>query len=322
MGTKSFDVFPGGADGLCAAHQLRMVYPVDARPVTGVRRDTRLLERVEAGYGDAITVFNLPMGENRVALNHLLRLGATIRYFDHHYVGVESKQPGLKAMVNGDPSTCTSALVDRYLGGQHRAWAVVGAFGVGRDELATQLAGPLALKDAALEKMRELGLCLSYNAYGEREEDTVVHPAELYGLLHDYADPLRFVAREPACGQIRDAREADARAVADVAPQAVTDEAAVYVLPDVPGSRRVRGEMARRLASEHPHRAHAVLAPNCRGGYAVSVHAPMARPRHTSADAFCRRYGGSGAEAAAGIGDLPAADLSRFTGAFMVEYSH
>lgn len=322
MSTKSFDVFPGGADGLCAAHQLRMVYPADARPVTGVRRDIHLLERVQAGYGDAITVFNLSMGENRAALNHLLRLGATVWYFDHHYVGVESKQPGLKAMVNGDPSTCTSALVDRYLGGQHRAWAVVGAFGVGRDELARQLAKPLGLKDSVLEELRDLGLCLSYNAYGEREEDTIVHPAELYGLLHDYADPLRFIAREPLYEQIRETREADLRAAADAAPEAVTDQAAVYVLPDAPGSRRVRGEMAHELTRGHPHRAHAVLAPNCRGGYAVSVHAPAARPRHTRADAFCRRYGGYGAETAAGIGDLPAADVSRFTGAFIVEYSH
>lgn len=322
MTTKSFDVFPGGADGLCAAHQLRMVYPADASPVTGVRRNTHLLERVQAGYGDAITVFNLSMGENRAALNHLLRLGATVWYFDHHYVGVESKQPGLKAMVNGDPNTCTSALVDRYLGGQHRAWAVVGAFGVGRDELARQLARPLALKDFELDQLRELGLCLSYNAYGEREEDTIVHPAEMYAVLHSYADPLRFVARDPAYRQIRETREADLRAVAEVVPQAVTDDAAVYVLPDAPGSRRIRGDMAHQLARQHPHRAHAVLAPNCRGGYAVSVHTRVDRPRHASADAFCRRYGGNGAEIAAGIGDLPAADLAKFTGAFIVEYSH
>ncbi|MCG3146309.1 MAG: hypothetical protein HONDAALG_04238 [Gammaproteobacteria bacterium] len=322
MTTRCFDVFPGGADGLCAAHQLRMVYPADARPVTGVRRDTHLLDRVEAGYGDAITVFNLPMGENRAALTHLLRLGATIRYFDHHYVGVESKQPGLQAMVNGDPSTCTSALVDRFLGGQHRAWAVVGAFGVGRDHLARQLATPLGLKDSMLGELRDLGLCLSYNAYGERAEDTIVHPAEMYALLRNYFDPLRFAAREPVYRQIREAREADVRAVADLTPQAVTDDAAVYVLPDTPGSRRVRGDKARDLTREHPHRAHAVLAPNCRGGYAVSVRTRMDRPRHTSADAFCRRFGGGGAEIAAGIADLPAADLSRFTGAFMVEYSH
>ena len=44
----NYDVFDGDADGLCALHQFRLKNPAPAKLVTGVKRDIKLLDRVEA----------------------------------------------------------------------------------------------------------------------------------------------------------------------------------------------------------------------------------------------------------------------------------
>ncbi len=44
----TFDVFNGDADGICALLQLRLANPLESILVTGVKRDIRLLQRVDA----------------------------------------------------------------------------------------------------------------------------------------------------------------------------------------------------------------------------------------------------------------------------------
>ena len=63
-----FDVFNGDADGICALHQLRLAQPRDAVLVTGVKRDTALLQRIAAAPGDHITVLDIPLDRNRGTL--------------------------------------------------------------------------------------------------------------------------------------------------------------------------------------------------------------------------------------------------------------
>ncbi|MDX1376972.1 MAG: hypothetical protein R3357_15505, partial [Burkholderiales bacterium] len=63
-----------------------------------------------------------------------------------------------------------------------------------------------------------------------------------------------------------------------------------------------------------PQRAHAVLTPDARGGYVVSVRAPLARPR--GAEAFCREFGGGGRSGAGGIDHLPADAMEDFVARF------
>ena len=43
----NFDVFSGGADGLCALHQYRLTYLGDANLVTGAKGDGRLLKTLK-----------------------------------------------------------------------------------------------------------------------------------------------------------------------------------------------------------------------------------------------------------------------------------
>lgn len=43
---KSWDVFNGDADGICALLQLRLAKPQNSQLVTGIKRDFELLDRV------------------------------------------------------------------------------------------------------------------------------------------------------------------------------------------------------------------------------------------------------------------------------------
>ena len=306
-----FDVFNGDADGICALLQLRLAAPVDAVLVTGAKRDVALLDRVAGASGDSATVLDISLAVNRAALQRLLDRGVAIQYFDHHYAGEIPVHPGLEAHIDPDPSVCTGILVDRHLGGRHRDWAVVAAFGDNLTAAALGLASSLALTAQQIAALRDLGDCLTYNAYGVGVDDAIVHPAELFRMLLRHADPFRFMATDAAFAAIDDARRRDLDLARRTRPTQALPGARVYVLPDAVWARRVRGIYSNELANAEPALAHALLTADAEGGFAVSVRAPLANA--SGADALCRRFaGGGGRAAAAGIDHLPQERLHEF----------
>jgi hypothetical protein len=316
---RRIDVFNGDADGLCALRQLRLAEPASAQLVTGVKRDIALLERVAAAPGDLVTVLDVSLDRNRAPLLALLERGVRVRYFDHHHAGEIPQHPGLEAFIDASGGLCTSMLVDRHLGGRFRAWAVAAAFGDGLDPAALGLGAAMALGAAELEKLRELGRSLNYNAYGETEDDLLVPPARLYRVLAHYDDPLRFVAEHELYRRLDGGRHADLAAVSELAPHWAGKGSEVYLLPDAPWSRRVSGTFANQLARQHARRAFAVLAPRRAGGYIVSVRAPSGARQ--GAEQFCRAFpGGGGRPEAAGIDRLAAAELEPFVRRFAAAF--
>jgi single-stranded DNA-specific DHH superfamily exonuclease len=311
---KYYDIFNGDADGICALHQLRLTQPREAVLITGVKRDLRLVERADAEAGDELTVLDVSMQDNAEALQRLLARGVRCQYFDHHYPGDIPSHPALHAVIDTSPDVCTSLLVDRHLGGSWRPWAVVAAFGDNLDETARAASAPLQLSAERVDQLAELGRLLNYNGYGERIDDLVLAPAELYRRVSRFQDPFAFIEEEPAFGMLRQSQAEDQARAAALRPYAETATAAVYVLPNEPWSRRLSGTVANDLARERRERAHAVLVAR-EGGYTVSVRAPRARP--LGADALCRRFPtGGGRAAAAGINLLAASDLDRFVAEF------
>jgi hypothetical protein len=315
MTIRHVDVFNGDADGLCALHQLRLADPVDATLVTGIKRDTALLERVVADPHTAVTVLDVSLDRNRDALLRILAAGASVRYFDHHFAGAIPSHPGLTAHIDTAGDTCTSAIVDTYLGGHHRAWAVVAAFGDNLADTARRLAAPLGLSAEALETLRALGEALNYNGYGDTLADLHVSPEALYRRMQPFADPLAFHAGEPIARALCEHRRADLALAEAIAPLEATAQFTIHELPDAAWSRRVLGTFAHRLAARDPTRAHAVLRPASDGTLSISVRAP--RAASASADALCRRFpNGGGRAAAAGIDQLPVMRRQEFISAF------
>jgi hypothetical protein len=241
-----------------------------------------------------------------------------VRYIDHHFAGEPPTHAGLIADIDTAPDVCTSLIADRVLGGRHRAWAVVAAFGDNLHAEASKAAAPLELAPPALAQLKELGECINYNAYGDALEDLHYHPADLYRTLAPYHDPFRFIAGEPVFDVLREGMADDAYRAGEIGLEG-TSAHAIVVLPDAAWSRRVSGTLGNRLAQQHPGRAHAVLTPRSDGGFKVSVRAPVAHPR--GADALCRQFEtGGGRAAAGGIDRLPAADLERFARALAAAY--
>ena len=316
---KYYDIFNGDADGLCGLHQLRLDAPRNAELVTGVKRDIRLLERVDAAAGDEITVLDISLKSNASALAKLLGRGVKCEYFDHHAAGVIPHHAGLAAHIDTAPEVCTSLIVDRHVSGRHRLWAVVGAFGDNLVASAIQAAQPLGLDHTQLARLHELGDCLNYNAYGETVDDLHYHPADLYQTMAPYRDPREFMIDEPVFDVLRNACREDLFRAEEIAPEFANESAALYVLPDAAWCRRVNGVFGNRLAQDHPQRAHAVLVTRA-GGYTVSVRAPLANPH--GADELCARFEtGGGRKKAAGINLLPQADLTAFVDALREAYS-
>lgn len=311
---RRFDVCNGDADGLCAAVQWRLHCGTSGTLVTGLKRDIALLERVPARAGEEVNVFDLSMQRNRAAMLRLLELGVHVRYFDHHAVSDMPSHALLDAQVDCASDVCTSLLVDRRLGGAFRAWALVGAYGDNLTAVADRLAQRSGFGVADSARLRRLGEAINYNAYGDDESDVRIAPARLFVVLARYRDPLELLKHESIGNEIDALRLADLQQ-ARACPALWEDaRSSVRVLPDAPWSRRVLGCLGNELANAEPQRAHAVLKMQRGGAYAVSVRAPLALP--SGAHELCGRFGGGGRARAAGIDDLPAADLDRFVEAF------
>lgn len=308
------DVCNGDADGLFAMLQLRLAEPATAQLITGRKHEIALLDRVQAGSGDQVTVCDISIDRNAEALARLLAAGATVRYFDHHSARRRFDHPGLTAWIDTDPAQCTSLIVDRVLGGRFSGWAAAAAWGDNLAASAEALAQQQGYDRATCEALKTLGESVNYNAYGDQDDDCLIAPAALYRLLASYRDPLDAIAAEPILRALDQRRRDDLAQAAANPPWRDDSRGRIWLLPDAGWSRRVIGPFANRMAADDPSRAHAVARQRADGAMDISVRAPIARRR--GADRLCAAFGGGGRTAAAAIEGLPATRFEAFAYAF------
>jgi hypothetical protein len=313
-------VFNGDADGICALVQLRLERPAASELVTGVKRDIRLLERLSVQENDQVTALDISLEKNRTALDRILQQGAKVFYIDHHQSGDIPLHPHLKTLINTSADICTSLLVDQYLEGKYRAWAVAAAFGDNLTASAEQAAHSLSLTTSELKLLKDLGVCINYNAYGNSVTDLHFAPDALYRELASYVSPFDFMVDNPTVYQkLLTGYANDMIQAQYIKPEYCTDAIAVYILPDEAWARRINGVFGNELANQNPARAHAVLSYNAQGGYQISVRAPLTGK--SGADELCSLFTtGGGRKSAAGINHLPPDQLSTFIAAFEQKY--
>ena len=310
--------FNGDADGLCALQQLRLSDPRPGELITGVKRDINLLERVPGKSGDECVVLDVSLDVNRAGLVKLLEAGVSVRYFDHHFAGELPQSDRFESHIDTAANVCTSLLVDRYLGGRKRAWAVAGVFGDGLNDEGAALAAELGLSPEATRTLKELGVGVNYNAYGETVADLHVPPLELAAEMLKFSDPLAFVASSAAYRKLAAGYRADMEQANRLAPTRRSPGALLYVMPDEVWARRVIGTLANDLAKANAGSAVAILSPKT-GGYVVSLRVP--RDSKLPADEFCRRFPtGGGRRTAAGINHLPTTEVESFSNTFEAEF--
>jgi hypothetical protein len=306
---RFYDIFNGDADGLCALHQLRLAEPRTATLITGVKRDIALLAQVAPAAGDELTVLDVSLDANREALLGALRIGARVRYFDHHFGGEIPRHRLLEAHIDTSATLCTSLIVDRHLGGRYPAWAIVAAFGDNLHAQAYGAASAVGLGQADIETLRQLGECLNYNAYGTDLADLHFHPAQLYLRMRPHANPLAFCAQAPELDVLRRACAADLEQALALPVENVGDQAVAVFLPETAWARRIAGTFANELSRRHGDRSVALLV--SRGaGFQVSLRARDhgGPAMHLLAQQF---DSGNGRARSAGIQFLPQADVAR-----------
>ena len=306
--------FNGDADGLCALHQLRLVEMHPAILVTGVKRDISLLRHITGEVGDTVTALDVSLHQNRKDLLRLLDSGVSVRYFDHHQSGELPPYPLLEAYIDESAEVCTSILVDRYIGGRHRPWAIVAAFGDNLPQTARAMALQAGLDPTATAALEKLGTCLNYNAYGESIEDLHYDPAKLSELIMPFADPASIIEQTDILAKLHDGYEDDmAKARGQMARRGIAP--GIIILPNEPWARRVIGILTNELARSRPDTPHAILSPKASGGFTVSVRVPAHSP--VSAAEFCSKFEtGGGRKLAGGINYLAEGDLDRFVARF------
>jgi hypothetical protein len=314
---RFIDVFNGDADGLCALHQLRLATPVESELVTGLKREIDLLDRVQADSQCVVTVLDLSLDRNRTALSRLLVQGAQVLYFDHHIAHDIPVHPRLQARIDSSADVCTSTLVDRHLNGRFRLWAIVAAFGDGLSATAQRLAQQMRLGEDQQLKLCILGESLNYNAYGEGEADLLIHPRELYRIVHRYVDPFALYESESVVRALADGMRGDLQAAQQISPIYEDAYCRLLRLPNAAWSRRVIGTLANRLARGDTQRTCAIAKDTDDGTLRLSLRVARAIVPEPGddADALCRPFGGGGRAGAAGIDRLPIERLDEFLSA-------
>jgi len=314
--------FNGDADGLCALQQLRLGAPHSRRDplVTGVKRDIELLQRVPATAGDSVTVLDISLDANRARLDAMLARNVSITWYDHHQAGEIPSDPRLSAHIDFASDVCTSALVDRHLGGAHRRWAATAAFGDSMPGLGRNLSTSAGLSDGDTDAIERLGVALNYNAYGECIADLHFDPALLAAEMLPFADPLEFIADSPSFAKLWSGYQADMAQARSLKPYRSKPGALVTLLPDTAWARRAIGVLANDLMHAHAECAIAILSPRSAGGYTASVRVPALAT--IGASDFCRQFPtGGGRRGAAGVNVLPAEEIDAFVARFEASFA-
>jgi single-stranded DNA-specific DHH superfamily exonuclease len=311
-----YDVFNGDADGICALIQLRLGEPAETSLITGVKRDVALAQRVPVGKATQVNILDVSLDKNREAVDNLLAGGCSIFYVDHHFPGENlPDHHNFTALIDTQPTTCTSLLVDQHLGGRFHNWAIAAAFGDNLNAVAEGLALEAGLTAEQTTDLKTLGVCINYNGYGTTVKDLHFHPADLYLEFVKFEDPLKLIASAPPAWQkLRDGYKADMVSGLAAPVLAESDSSLVVKLPNEPWARRVSGVLGNELANRSPNRACGIVTENADGSYLVSIRAPL--NNRTAADELARRFPtGGGRKAAAGINTLPASQLDDFLNA-------
>ncbi len=324
---KYIDIFNGDADGICSLIQLRKVCPVDVHKqhlVTGVKRDIALVKNIsdeQAKCAD-ITVLDVSFDSNERALAGVLKQASAVFYCDHHQAKKLFAHARLTTVIDTDPTLCTALLINAHLKNAEPLWAITAAYGDGLDASANQLADQLRLTEQQKTALKELGMLINYNAYGNTVEDLYYPPDALYKTLMTYDNPFAVIADIASpYARLKAGYEADLAQVLATPVQSDIASLLLVQLPNASWSNRISGTYGNLLAAENRDKAIIIVSNNPDQTLTISLRAPKSNP-YGAAD-VCNQFAtGGGREGAAGVNTLPVTELSRFVKLVSQTYSN
>jgi hypothetical protein len=307
----NYDVFNGDTDGIFAWHQLRLTHPRDATLVTGVKRDVGLVGRVEAGEGDLVTVLDVSHAKNRKDVQRLLDSGAMVEYFDHHDPGELLEHPNITYHINTEPNVSTGLIVNSHVKGKNRLWSIATAFGDNHMDLAMNMAKSENLNEDQIILLKQIGLVVNYNSYGQTAEDLFFPPEEIAKAVKACgSDVFRFTEQSNIFPTLLENFSADMSSAVCQEPYSISDNAVIYTLPNEGWTHRIMGSFSNHLVSTNKDLACAIAVLNSDGTYRISVRSSINNPY--GAGDLCKKFGGGGREKAGGVNNLDASELDTF----------
>ena len=314
-----YDIFNGDADGIIALLQLQLANPTETVKVTGVKRDIQLMQKITPKAGDCIRVLDISMEKNMPALHDALCAGARVMYVDHHKAGNIPNHANLFAHIDLDANMCTSLIVSNLIDKKFHLWAITAAYGDNLFAKADSEADKLGLTELQKSQLKAFGTYINYNGYGSELGDLHFAPENLFELLLQYKSPFDAIDdKNSVYYTLEQAYKADMEKAANAEILHECDTAKVILLEDAAWARRVSGVLGNDLANQSPNKAHAVFTFNNKGSYLVSVRAPLTN-KQGAVDICSKFTTGGGRAAAAGINELPKAQVERFVKE-LVEY--
>ena len=307
----NYDVFNGDTDGIFAWHQLRLTHPRDATLITGVKRDVGLVGRVEAGEGDMVTVLDVSHAKNRKDVQRLLDSGAIVEYFDHHDPGKLIDHPNITYHINTEPNVSTGLIVNSHVGGQNCLWSIATAFGDNHMDLAMNMAKSENLSGEQTTLLKQIGLVVNYNSYGQTAGDLFFPPEEIAEATKACGlDIFKFTEQSDIFSTLLENFSADMSSAVCQEPYLISDNAVIYTLPNEAWTHRVMGAFSNHLVSSNKDLACAIAVLNSDGTYRISVRSSINNPY--GAGNLCKKFGGGGREKAGGVNNLVASELDTF----------
>jgi oligoribonuclease NrnB/cAMP/cGMP phosphodiesterase (DHH superfamily) len=307
----NYDVFNGDTDGIFAWHQLRLAHPRDATIVTGVKRDVGLVSRVNAGDGDMVTVMDVSHAKNRKDVQRLLDSGAIIEYFDHHDPSKLIAHPNITYHINTEPNISTGLIVNSHVKGKNCFWSIATAFGDNHMELATNMAKSEGLDDEQILLLKQIGLTVNYNSYGQTVDDLFYSPEEIAKAVKACgSDIFSFTEQNDIFSTLLENFSNDLSSAVCQEPYSISKNGVIYVFPNEVWTHRIMGSFSNHLVSTNKDLACAIAVLNSDETYRISVRSSLNNP-HGAGD-LCKEFGGGGREKAAGINNLPDSELDEF----------
>ena len=307
----NYDVFNGDTDGIFAWHQLRLAHPRDSIIVTGVKRDVNLASKVNAEDGDLVTIMDVSHAKNRKDVQRILDSGAIIEYFDHHDPKELIDHPNITYHINTEPNISTGLIVNSHVNGQNRLWSIATAFGDNHLDLAMNMAKSESLSDEQVLILKQIGLVVNYNSYGQTIEDLFYSPEEIAEAARACgSDIFKFLEQGDIFSTLLENFNADMSSAVCQEPFSISETGVIYTLPNEAWTHRIMGSFSNHLVSTNKNLACAIAVLNSDGTYRISVRSSINNPH--GAGNLCGNFGGGGREKAGGINNLPASGMNTF----------
>jgi nanoRNase/pAp phosphatase (c-di-AMP/oligoRNAs hydrolase) len=177
--------------------------------------------------------------------------------------------------------------------------------------LATNMAKSEGLDDEQILLLKQIGLTVNYNSYGQTVDDLFYSPEEIAKAVKACgSDIFSFTEQNDIFSTLLENFSNDLSSAVCQEPYSISKNGVIYVFPNEVWTHRIMGSFSNHLVSTNKDLACAIAVLNSDETYRISVRSSLNNP-HGAGD-LCKEFGGGGREKAAGINNLPDSELDEF----------